>query len=483
MQMNFRLTLFTCGILLVILGGTMLLPGAVDYSYGYTNYAAFFLSAIFCFFLGGALVLSNTGKVEDFNIREGFLLTTVSWLLLSFIGALPLYLSDLNLSYADAFFESVSGITTTGSTVLTNLDYMSRGILLWRSILQWIGGIGIVAFAIFLLPYLKVGGMQLFRTESSDRSDKSAPKARQLVGRLLFVYVFLTGLCFVVYYELGMPVFDAINHAMTTLSTGGYSTHDLSIGHYNNALIYLAATFFMLLGGLPFVLFVKFIFHGEFDFFKDSQVRAFLFISGGLSLVLAVWLYTSGQASAVDGLVHATFNIVSILTTTGYTTTDYTLWGPFAAMVFFFAIYVGGCAGSTAGGIKMMRLLILMEGIKGQTNKLIYPNGVFVSRYQGRPIDNSLIINVLSFLALYVLLNAVVTIFLTCLGLDLETAFSAAATSVANVGPGIGPIIGPAGNFSSLPDSAKWVLSAAMFLGRLEIATVLVIFSAHFWRP
>lgn len=480
--MRVRLTLFTSGLLLLILGTAMFFPAWVDLGDDHANAHDFFKSALICVFAGGLLILTNHGDFENFNIREGFILTTLSWLLLSLAGALPLYFSDLDLSFTDACFESLSGITTTGSTVLSGLDEMSRGVLLWRSLLQWIGGIGIIAFGIVLLPFLKIGGMQLFQMESSDRSDKLLPQSRQLVGRLVMVYVGLTILCFAVYDLLGMQGFDALNHAMTTLSTGGYSTHDLSFGYFKSDALQLSATLFMFLGGLPFMLYVKLLHTGRFTFHKDQQVRGFFFITAGFSAVIIAALFFHGQESLWRGFVLTTFNVVSVLTTTGYETIDYTLWSPAITMLFFFMTYLGGCTGSTSGGMKTMRIIVAFQGVKKQMKQLLYPHGLFVPFYQGRELDKNLITTIFGFMALYVLLNAILTIALSLTGLDIETAFSGAATAIANVGPGIGSTIGPAGNFSTLPDTAKWLLCAGMFLGRLEILTVIIIFTPQFWR-
>lgn len=480
--MSFRLTFYTTGLLLMLLGMMMLIPFVVEYADGHANAYAFLYSAMICVYFGGSLFFANQGMFARFNLREGFVLTTVSWLTLSFAGALPFYFSDLNISFTDAYFESISGITTTGSTILSGLDYMSRGVLLWRSMLQWIGGIGIVAFGIVLFPFLKIGGMQLFQTESSDRSDKILPQSRQLVGRLVLVYFLLSVFCFVTYFLLGMTFFDALNHAMTTLSTGGYSTHDSSFGYFHSSSMQIAATFFMFLGGVPFVLIVKYMFLGQFTFHKDKQVQGFFFIVLVATIVMASWLWINGKYGLFDSVVLSSFNIVSVVTTTGYATVDYTLWGTFLIAVFFFLTYLGGCAGSTSGGVKIMRLQVVFLAMKQQINKLIYPNGMFCSAYQGRRIDADLGTTVMAFVSLYVMMNVFLTFGLSWVGLDIETAFSGAATAIANVGPGIGDTIGPAGNFASLPDSAKWLLSLGMFLGRLEFLTVFVIFTPSFWE-
>lgn len=460
----------------------MLVPFWLDYIHGQENAGAFLVSSMICIFFGGCLFFANQGNFGAFNLREGFMLTTVSWLFLSLAGALPFYFSDLRLSFTDAFFESISGVTTTGSTVLSGLDYMSHGILLWRSILQWIGGIGIVAFGIVLLPFLKIGGMQLFQTESSDRTDKIIPQSRQLVGRLVFVYVLLTVICFVFYDFFGMSDFDAVNHAMTTLSTGGYSTHDASFGYFQSPLLQLIATLFMFLGGIPFVLFVKYMFLGKFTFHRDEQVKGYTFIVLAACFLITTWLYFHQDKTLFEDFVLTVFNVVSVVTTTGYATTDYTQWGVFMIGLFFFLTYVGGCTGSTAGGLKIMRLQVLMRGTGRQIKSLLYPNGVFRPRYQGKVLDQELVITVMAFMTLYVVFNVALTLALAWVGLDPETAISGAATAIANVGPGIGQIIGPAGNFSTLPDVAKWLLCLGMFLGRLEILTVFVIFTPYYWK-
>ena len=473
---------YTIGILLSILGIFECLPALLDFHDGSPNALAFFECAIVSMFFGGALILTNYTYKKDISIRQTFMLTSLSWFFMSLFASFPLYFSDLHISFTDAFFEAISGITTTGSTILSGLDTMSRGILLWRSITQWIGGIGIIAFAIVILPFLRVGGMQLFQTESSDRSEKIMPRTFDIVKSLLQVYVFLTLACFLTYNILGMNIFDALNHALTTIPTGGYSTHDASFGYFESPALHYAGAFFMLAGGIPFILYVKFFFQGKFEFFKDEQFKSVLAMFAALIFILTAWAYNSTDYSIFESLRYATFNIISVVTTTGFATTDYTVWGSFAASFFFFITFLGACAGSTAGGIKVMRLIIAFRLLRLQLKKLIYPRGVFTVHYQGRSLDPSIAMNVLGFLAVFVTTNAVLTVLLTLLGLDFETAISGAATSIANVGPGIGERIGPAGNFSDLPDAAKWLLSGGMLLGRLEILTILVLFKPDYWR-
>ncbi len=468
---------------MLVMGAFMLIPAAVDYSSGSPNVLTFLFCAAASLFLGGGLSISSWGKFDKFGIRDGAFLTTVSWLVFALAGAAPLYFADINISFTDAFFESVSGITTTGSTVLVGLDSMSPGVLLWRAILQGIGGMGIIAFAMLLFPFLNVGGMQLFQAESSDRSDKFVPKARELVLRLIAVYVLLCFLCALAFYFLGMSLLDAVAHAFGCLSTGGFGTHDASFAYFKSIPMHLVATVFMFLGSLPFVLFVKHMFLAQFTYHKDTQTVWFLAIIAATTAVIVAWLVVHDVKPIGEAFVLTVFNIVSVISTTGYASTDYTIWSPFVTSIFFFLTYVGGCTGSTAGGVKIMRLIVAFKTTKRQFVRLIYPHVMLTSpHYQGKLLDTSLTINVMAFMFLYVVLNVFLVLGLLWTGLDIETAFSGAATAIANVGPGIGSIIGPVGNFQSLPDSATWLLSFGMLLGRLEILTVLVLFSPHFWR-
>ncbi len=476
-----RLIVLTIGIILTILGMAEMIPAIVDWLNGNLyNAEVFLFNSVGAMFLGGALILANQGCEKTLRLREAFFLTTISWISLSFFSALPFYMSDLQPGFTDAFFEALSGITTTGSTVFSGLDEMSHGILLWRSMIQWIGGIGIVGFAIVFLPFLRVGGMQLFQTESSDRSEKVMPKTGTVITLIFVVYCAMTALCGITYYALGMNVFDALNHSLTTIPTGGYSTHDASFGYFESPSLELAATCFMFLGGVPFILYIKLIFQGKFSFFQDDQFKAFSLMVLIFIPIMGLWLWQ--QTGNSDSIRLAAFHIISIITTTGYTSTDYTLWGPFAVMAFFFITYIGASAGSTAGGLKTMRVIVAFKAFQQQISGLIFPHRVYVSKYQGKPLDQSIVSKVLGFLALYVAANVLLTIALALSGLDLITSISGAATALANVGPGIGEIIGPAGNFSALPAISKWLLCFGMLLGRLEIFTVVVLFSSAYWK-
>lgn len=479
--MDLRIVGFTVGILLFILGGAMLVPADVDFLNGNPNAHIFLECGLLTMFVGTLLCIVNLNFRHEMTVRQSFLLTVACWTVISLFSALPLYLSDLQLSFTDAAFEAISGITTTGSTVLSGLDHMSHGILLWRAITQWIGGIGIIAFAIVLLPFLHIGGMQLFQAESSDRSDKIMGRAAHIVKAVVFVYIGLTVLCAVVFYELGMTGFDAITHALTTMPTGGYSTHDASFGFFNAELQWACAGF-MFLGGLPFVLYARALVQRRFDFWADDQVRGTVWLLAGVIGALTTWLVLSKGIGLSEGLRYVTFNVISVITTTGFATTDYTTWGSFAVGAFFFLTYLGACAGSTSGGVKMMRLRVTAAALNREMKNLIHPSGMFQATYQDKPVNDDIVRSVLTFLFIFVAGNVMLTAGLALCGLDFATTVSAAATATANVGPGIGDIIGPSGNFSTLPDAAKWQLSAGMLFGRLEFMTAIVLFLPNFWK-
>lgn len=480
--MNYQIIGFTLSLVFLTVGFFELIPALLDYHDGSPNAGVFFLNSFICIFIGFVLILSFKNLTKSMSAREAFLLTTLSWISMTMSSAMPLYMADINISFTDAYFEAVSGYTTTGSTVLSGLDNMSRGVLLWRSLMQWIGGIGIVGFAILFMPFLRIGGMQLFQTESSDKSEKITPKTSDFIINLIAVYLILSISCAVTYNILGMSVFDAIAHSMSTVSTAGFSTHDKSFGHFNSLSLQWAGAFFMFASALPFILYVKWLYKGEFAFFKDDQFKAFSLMLCSITGVLSLWVWHRTDYTFFESLTYATFNITSVITTTGYASTDYIQWGSFASLIFLFTTYLGGCAGSTAGGLKAMRIVIIFKVLKEYINTLIYPNKAVSIYYQDRFLLPQDIMSVLCFSALYVTCNAFIALGLIMTGVDFETALSGAATTMANAGNGTGTIIGPAGNFSSLPDTAKWLLTLSMLLGRLEILTILVLFSSHYWR-
>lgn len=474
--------LFVFGALAVILGALMTIPAIVEFAADGKDRDAFLWAAALSIFAGMALVLTNRQESIVLNIRQTFLLTTLAWFGLSFLAAIPFMFGHLELSLADAWFETVSGLTTTGSTVLTGLDSMPPGVLLWRGLLQWIGGLGIIVMGVAVLPFLRVGGMQLFRTESSDRSEKLFGRVDQIASAMLYVYGGLSVLCAALYWVGGMTVFEAVIHAMTTLSTGGYSTSDQSIGHFPNPFIHWTATVFMLAGGLPVVPLAHALTGGVQSLFANSQIRAFLVFFAVVIASMTFWLWVRNDVPLADALRLSAFNVVSVVTTTGYANADYAQWGPFATGVFFLLLFVGGCTGSTGGGIKIFRFQVISRIIGGHFRTLVTPHAVSVTMYEGRLLDDGVIRSVMIFTATFIATVTALGLILVALGLDFMTSFSGAVTAVSNVGPGLGEIIGPAGTFTSLSDAAKWVLAVGMLLGRLEFFTVLVVLTPRFWR-
>ena len=469
-------------MLLSVLAGAMLIPAVFDLMAKDQEWVSFFISSFLTAFVGISLTITNRGDVVNINLRQAFVLTTLSWVSLATFAALPFWFSDHGIGYTDAFFEAMSGITTTGATVLYGLDKMPPGILLWRSLLQWMGGIGIIVLALAVLPMLKIGGMQLFRTESSDKSDKILPRTAQISMATGSVYLLLTVICAIAMWYAGMGEFDAINHAMTTIATSGFSTHDASIGHYDNPTLEYIISIFMVCGAIPFVLYIKTLRGSWTSIIKDSQVQWLLCILFLSIMVVALWLVYSGKYGFADAIRYSVFNITSLVTTTGYASTDYSLWGGFAFTFIFLLSVVGGCTGSTSGGIKVFRYQVLYQTAKAQIDHLIQPHAVIKPRFNGKPIPDAITASVMSFIILFAFSFLVLATLLAMCGLDYESSMSAAASTLANVGPALGDTLGPAGNYSSIPDIAKWLLAFAMLVGRLEIFTVLVLFSPYFWR-
>lgn len=480
-MIQLRPIFFALGLILCTIASAMVLPAVVDLADGHEDWRVFFSSSVFTFFFGGLLILvANDDQPVNLGIKEGFLLTTLCWVAVTAFAATPFV--GLGLSPSDAFFESMSGLTTTGSTVLVKLDQLPRGVLLWRAILQGLGGLGIIVMAIIMLPFLRVGGMQLFQMEHSDRSEKVMPRALELTLAIAGIYVGLIVICITLYALLGMSLFDAICHGMTTVATAGFSTHDSSFGFFQSPSLEWVCIVFMILGALPFVVFIKMIRGRPGAMFSDTQVRGFLLFLVSMCLIMSFWLVAVRGLPLDDALRTATFNVTSIVTTTGYSSTDYTTWGPFAVGLFFLLMFVGGCSGSTCGGIKIYRLQVAGLLTRSHFVHLMSPNRVVTLTYNGRRLPSDVPFSVVAFLAIYMTTVGIFTVVLAAMGLDLVTALSAATQSVGNVGPGLGDIIGPAGNYSALPEAAKWVLAFAMMLGRLELFTVLVLFRIEFWR-
>ncbi|WP_455478874.1 TrkH family potassium uptake protein [Bartonella sp. B10] len=460
----------------------MLLPAFVDLYDESRHWVTFIYSSIVTVMLATLIFLATRGAICRFSARLGFMLTVCLWLTGSVVGALPLYLSPLPISLAEAIFESVSGITTTGSTVITNLDNLSQSILLWRSIICWIGGIGFIGLALLLLPSLRVGGVQLFHMESSDKSEKILPRINQIANGIIIAYIGLTLACMLSYFASGMTLFDAINHAMSTVATAGFSTHDSSFEYFSDKpAILIVATIFMLLSALPFVLYVKLVIPGHSKRFIDPQVIVFLNIVLLLSFALAAWLRFHDNRAFHWVFFDVVFHLTSIISTTGYSAKDYQLWGPFALGIFFIISFAGGCAGSTSGGIKINRLIILWRIAQINMAKLLSPNVIVKARYDHSHISSDVAQAVLFFICLYMFCLIVGTALLLTTGLDFTSSFTGVLTALSNIGPGFGDIIGPAGNFSTINDNALWILSFLMLAGRLEIITIFVLFIPAFW--
>ncbi len=470
------------GLLLSTLAIVMMVPGVIDLIAGNPDWQIFAVSSAMTLFIGVSLALTSRTGRANLNVRQAFVLTSLSWIVLTVFAALPFAFSQLDMSPTDAFFEAMSGITTTGATVIANLDDAPQGLLLWRALLQWLGGIGIIVMALAVLPLLRVGGMQLFRMESSDQSEKAMPRAAQVATAIGIIYLALTVIWAGALWFAGLSGFDAITHAMTTIATGGFSTHDASIAHFNSATVDTIITLGMFMGSLPFLLYLSAVRGSPGALFRDSQVQWFVTVLAVVIVLVAGWLWMGSGLSPLQAIQLSSFNVVSIMTGTGYATAGFDTWGSFAVPIFFFIMFIGGCAGSTTCGIKVFRFQVLYAAAKTQFENLAQPHGVFIPYYNRNPISDEVIMSVLSFFFVFGVTFAVLAMGLALLGLDFLTSISGAASAIANVGPGLGPIIGPEGNYVSLPNAAKWLLSSGMLLGRLELFTVMVLFTRAFWR-
>ena len=481
--LDLRPIILVTGVLLATLGVAMIPPVAFDLLDADPDWRAFSAAAAATIFSGAVLWAACRGRTGRLSTRQAMLMTVVVWAALALFGALPYRWSGIVPTFADAMFESMSGLTTTGATVITGLDDAPLGILLWRSIQQWLGGLGIIVMAVSVLPMLQIGGMQVFRAEAFDTPEKILPRARQMSGAMTRIFLVLTGLCAALYWLAGMTPFDAVNHAMTTVATGGYSTKDGSIGHFGSAWIDTVAIGFMVLGSIPFLLYVAVV-NGRSvaTIWRDSQVRVFLGVL--VTAVVIAWTIAvlGEHAPPMESLRYAAFNVVSLVTGTGYSNHDYGLWGGHATAFFFAIMFIGGCAGSTSCGIKIFRFQVLAQELRYHVAKTVYPHGSFIRRFNGQPIGERVSAAVMTFFFLYIVSFAAVALALSMTGLDFTTAMSGAGTAISNVGPGLGDVIGPSGNFSSLNEPAKWILVFAMLLGRLELFTVLVLFLPRFWR-
>ncbi len=473
---------FLIGILLIVLGTAMLAPYALQVIFNEGSHS--FISASFVtIFIGILFILANLEKEFKLNLRQTFLFSSLAWVMVATFGSLPFVLSTQDFSFSEAFFESMSGITTTGATIISDLDNSPKSILLWRAIMQWLGGIGIVVMAITILPLLKVGGMQLFKMEGPDSTEKILPRTIEVATIIISTYIVLTFLCSFFYWMFGMTIFDSISHAMTTIATGGFSTHNDSIGFFKSSNIEIIASIFIISGSIPFISYLKFARGNRKVFFQDVQIKGLIYLLAiSIFIMFFYLLFINYEKGFLNNIRISSFNVISILSGTGYVTDDFGLWGKFSLIFFLLLMFIGGCAGSTACGIKIFRLQMLLIFLKNQIKKLISPNSVIITKYNNQKISDDFINSVIIFIFTFLFIFLIIAMLLSISGLDFITSLSGAASSISNVGPGLGDIIGPNGNYKEIPDISKWILSVGMLLGRLELFAVLVLFFPSFWR-
>ncbi len=479
---NLKPIALVSGTVTCAVGFFLFIPLIVEIIYESESWQSYAVPILLYLIVGGSLVIINRNVDLKISLKEAFIITVLSWLLLTFLCAVPFLYTEVNLGIVDALFESMSGVTTTGATTLSNIESLPKGILIWRAFLQWLGGIGIVVIALFILPFLRIGGMQLFHLEGDDPYDKSLPKISSVIKRIFIIYATLTVTLIFLYYICGMMPFDAISHSFTTISTGGFSTYDSSFAFFNNDKILLVAIIFMILGSLPFLVLVQTSRKNLFAIFRDHQVRVFILI-----LLVAILLIFYFANNYIDGnylnkVIAVSFNTISIISGTGYVSDNFENWGNYASVLFLILMFIGGCAGSTTGGLKIFRFQILFKYINLHLKKMLKPHSIIASRFNGRKINETTYESVMSFFFLYILTFFSSALLLSFSGLDFLTCISAAASTISNVGPGLGPIIGPDGNYAILDSYSKIILIATMFLGRLELLTILVLLLPSFWK-
>ncbi len=470
------------GTVVCAVGFFLFIPLIVEVIYKTESWQSYAVPILLYLIVGGSLVITNRNVDLKISIKEAFIITVMSWLLMTFLCAVPFIYTDVDLSVVDAFFEAMSGVTTTGATTLSELDSLPKGILVWRAFLQWLGGIGIVIIALFILPFLRIGGMQLFHLEGEDPYDKSLPKISSVIKKIFIIYSVFTLTLIILYYVFGMVFFDAIVHSLTTISTGGFSNYDSSFAFFKSDPILLIAIFFMIIGSLPFLVLVQISRKNLFAIYKDHQIRVFLLV---LSLAIIIIFYLANRyidGSYFSKLISVSFNTISIISGTGFTSDNFENWGNYASVLFLILMFIGGCAGSTTGGIKVFRFQILFKYLKIHFIKMLKPHSVVASHFNGKKINESTYESVMSFFFLYIVTFAVSALLLSFSGLDFLTCISAAASSISNVGPGLGDTIGPDGNYSSLTNYSKIILVATMFLGRLEMLTIFILLLPSFWK-
>lgn len=481
--MQFSIVFKTIGLLLMVFSLTQLPPIVVDAIYQQQEASSFAVAFALTFVSGLLLYLPFRKSTKDFRIREGILVVVSFWFVLSLFATIPFLLSEsLRMSFSDAFFESMSGLTTTGATILSGLDDLPMAILYYRQQLQWLGGMGIIVLAVAILPMLGVGGMELYHAESSGiAKDRLTPKLTQTAKALWKIYLSFTVICAVAYYLAGMDIFDAIGHSYSTVAIGGFSTHDLSIGYFDNIAIESVAVVFMFLAGINFSLhFFVWRKKNVLAFFKDSEFQTYLLMLSVLIVLVTLYLLNSGHYQTTpEALRYGVFQSVSIATTTGFASTNFSLWPLILPVLLIFSSFIGACAGSTGGGIKVVRMLLMFKLAMKEIKKFIHPNAQINIKLNQRSVGESTLISVWGFFSLYVIAFIFIMVALMFTGMDQVTAFSATAASINNLGPGLGDV---AENYGAISDSAKWILSFSMLLGRLEILTLMALLHKAFWR-
>lgn len=482
-MISFSAIFLILGWLLMFFGGAMQIPAGVSYfAYG-EDIGSFFQAGCAAFFVGALLVLMNRGNTHQLSHKDAFLLTFLVWVMLSFVSAMPFYMSDVTPNFVDAYFEAVSGLTTTGASVLTGLDDMHHGILLWRSMLQWFGGMGVIVLATAIIPFLGVGGMQLYRAEMPGVvKDKLQPRLKETAGLLWGVYLVLTLICTVGFMLAGMGAFDAVCHAFSTVATGGYSTHDASFAYFDSPAIERVAIFFMIIGAINFTLHYTFLSgRGLKAYASDSEFKTFAAVLLVAVAVVSVVLALGDEYTVSESVRHAMFNITSVLTTTGFASQDFSSWYVLIPMLILVLAFIGGCSGSTAGGMKVLRVMLINKHGRRELQRMIHPHGVVHVKVANRMVPDHVLQAVWSFAGLYIVCFMMISFLLSGYGIDLVTAFSAAAATLTGLGPGLGDV-GPHSNYGWLPDGAKVLLTFSMLLGRLELFTLLVLITPEFWR-
>ena len=481
-MLNIKLIIKILGTLLFIEGIFMLLPLGVACIYQENDSLAFLYSALITLSAGAVSALAGWKANKDMNKRDGFLIVGLAWIVFSLFGCLPYLFNNSISGFTNAFFETMSGFTTTGSTVINNIDSLPHGILFWRSLTQWLGGVGIIVLSIAIFPIFGIGGIQLFSAEmTGPTTDKINPKIRQTAKNLWILYISFTFLETILLWICGMNFFDAINHSFTTMSSGGYSTKNASIAYWDSAWIQYIIIFFMFFAGVNFSLTFATL-TGKFEkLFKNEEFKAYFFIILGFTAIIFIGLIISGTFEGEKAFRNALFQVVSIITTTGFASTDYALWSTFLCAVLLALFFFGGSAGSTSGGIKIVRIVLLIKNSFYELRRLLHPNAVIPVRYNRRAVSQQIITNILAFFMTYIIIFFISTIIFTLIEPDLEAAIGAVASSLGNIGPSFGEL-GPASTFSHVSDAGKWFLSFLMLLGRLELFTILVLFSPAFWK-